>query len=105
MKFEGKHVDGATLKGVSSYFAVYMMCVLSIFLLLSLDQFNLETNLSAAVSCFNNIGPGLAAVGPASNYSAYSGFSKLLLSLAMLLGRLEIFPLLLTLSPATWAKK
>ena len=105
VKFEGKHVDGATLKGVSSYFAVYMMCVLSIFLLLSLDQFNLETNLSAAVSCFNNIGPGLAAVGPASNYSAYSGFSKLLLSLAMLLGRLEIFPLLLTLSPATWAKK
>ena len=105
VKFEGKHVDGATLKGVSSYFAVYMMCVLSIFLLLSLDQFNLETNLSAAVSCFNNIGPGLAAVGPVSNYSAYSGFSKLLLSLAMLLGRLEIFPLLLTLSPATWAKK
>ena len=105
VKFEGKHVDGATLKGVSSYFAVYMMCVLSIFLLLSLDQFNLETNLSAAVSCFNNIGPGLAAVGPASNYAAYSGFSKLLLSLAMLLGRLEIFPLLLTLSPATWAKK
>ena len=105
VKFEGKHVDGATLKGVSSYFAVYMMCVLSIFLLLSLDQFNLETNLSAAVSCFNNIGPGLAAVGPVSNYAAYSGFSKLLLSLAMLLGRLEIFPLLLTLSPATWAKK
>ena len=105
VKFEGKHVDGATLKGVSSYFAVYMMCVLSIFLLLSLDQFNLETNLSAAASCFNNIGPGLAAVGPVSNYAAYSGFSKLLLSLAMLLGRLEIFPLLLTLSPATWAKK
>ena len=105
VKFEGKHVDGATLKSVSSYFAVYMLCILSVFLLISLDNFSLETNISAAISCFNNIGPALGAAGPAASYAGYSPFSTVVLSLAMLLGRLEIFPILLTLSPATWAKK
>ena len=105
VRFEGKHVDGATLKSVSSYFAIYIICILAICLILSLEPFDLETNLSATLACFNNIGPGLAAVGPASNYAAYSPLSKLVLSLAMLLGRLEIYPLLLTLSPATWMKQ
>lgn len=105
VKFEGKQVDGATLKSVSSYFAVYILCMVAIYLLLSLDAFGMETNLSATFSCFNNIGPGLAAVGPASSYAGYNNFSTVLLSLAMLMGRLEIFPVLLTLSPATWAKK
>ena len=105
VKFEGKVVDGATLKSVSSYFAVYMLCLLATYLLLSLDSFGMETNMSAAFSCFNNIGPGFAAVGPAASYAGYSAFSKIVLSLAMLLGRLEIFPILLTLSPGTWFKK
>ena len=105
VRFEGKQVDGATLKGVSSYFALYIICILAICLILSLEPFDLETNLSATMACFNNIGPGLAAVGPASNYAAYSPLSKLVLSLAMLLGRLEIYPLLLTLIPTTWIRK
>ena len=105
VRFEGKQVDGATLKGVSSYFAIYIICILAICLILSLEPFDLETNLSATLACFNNIGPGLAAVGTASNYAAYSPLSKLVLSLAMLLGRLEIYPLLLTLAPSTWIKK
>ena len=105
VRFEGKHVDGATLKSVSSYFALYIICILAICLILSLEPFDLETNLSATLACFNNIGPGLAAVGPASNYAAYSPLSKLVLSLAMLLGRLEIYPLLLTLIPTTWIRK
>ena len=105
VRFEGKQVDGATLKGVSSYFAIYIICILAICLILSLEPFDLETNLSATLACFNNIGPGLAAVGPASNYAAYSPLSKLVLSLAMLLGRLEIYPLLLTLIPTTWIRK
>ena len=105
VRFEGKHVDGATLKSVSSYFAIYIICILAICLILSLEPFDLETNLSATLACFNNIGPGLAAVGPASNYAAYSPLSKLVLSLAMLLGRLEIYPLLLTLIPTTWIRK
>lgn len=105
VRFEGKHVDGATLKSVSSYFAIYIICILAICLILSLEPFDLETNLSATLACFNNIGPGLAGVGPASNYAAYSPISKLVLSLAMLLGRLEIYPLLLTLAPGTWIRK
>ena len=105
VRFEGKQVDGATLKGVSSYFALYIICILAICLVLSLEPFDLETNLSATLACFNNIGPGLAGVGPASNYAAYSPASKLVLSLAMLLGRLEIYPLLLTLAPGTWIRK
>ena len=105
VRFEGKPVDGATLKGVSSYFAIYMVCTVTVYMLLTLDGFDLETNLSATFACFNNIGPGLAAVGPTANYFAYNPLSKVVLSLAMLLGRLEIFPLLLTLSPATWMKR
>ena len=105
VRFEGKQVDGTTLKSVSSYFAIYIVCMVAVYMLLSLDAFNLETNLSATFACFNNIGPGLGAVGPAASYALYSPLSKIVLSLAMLMGRLEIFPLLLTLSPATWMKK
>ena len=103
--FEGKQVDGATLKSVSSYFAIYIFCMVAVYMLLSLDAFDMVTNLSATFACFNNIGPGLGVVGPAASYAPYSPLSKVVLSLAMLLGRLEIFPLVLTLSPATWAKK
>ena len=105
VKFEGKQVDGATIKSVSVYFALYIVCMIVIYMVLVFDKFDMQTNLSAAISCFNNIGPGLGAVGPASSYAAYSPVSKIVLSLAMLLGRLEIYPLLLTLSPATWLKK
>lgn len=105
VRFEGKVVDKETLKSVSSYFAIYMLLTIATFLLLTFDGFDLETNLSATLACFNNIGPGLGAVGPVSNYAAYSGLSKLVLSIAMLLGRLEIFPLLLTLSPGTWVER
>ena len=105
VKFEGKPVDGATLKSVSSYFTIYIICMVAVYMLLSLDAFDMQTNLSATFACFNNIGPGLGAVGPAASYALYSPLSKIVLSLAMLLGRLEIFPLVLTLSPATWIKK
>jgi trk system potassium uptake protein TrkH len=79
--------------------------VVVIFLVISFEPLSFETNFSAVAACFNNIGPGFDAVGPAANYSMYSGFSKVVLSFAMLLGRLEIFPLLIFLSPATWIKK
>ncbi len=105
IRFEGKGVDEATLDSVSVYFAVYMVCFVAIFLLLSIEPFGIETNLSATAACFNNVGPGFAGVGPTANYSAYSNLSKLLLSFAMLLGRLEIFPLIIAFSPATWSRK
>lgn len=105
VKFEGKKVEKSVLTNVSIYFAIYILCLFSTFLLLSIEPFDMETNLTAAFTCFNNVGPGLGAVGPTSNFSAYSDFSKVIMSIAMLLGRLEIFPMIIALSPSTWAKK
>ena len=105
VRFEGKVVDETTFSGVMTYLAIYLICVMLIFLLLSLEPFGFETNFTATVACFNNVGPGLAGVGPTSSYAAYSDLSKILLSFAMLFGRLEIFPMLIVLSPRTWLKK
>ncbi len=105
LKLDGKRLDEKTLASANSYLTVYVATLICVFLLLSFDKFDIETNFSAAVACFNNIGPGLGEVGPACNFSEYSYFSKLVLSASMLLGRLEIFPLLLCFSRATWFKK
>ncbi len=105
VKLDGKRVDEQTLSGTASYFVIYVMMIIGIFILLSIEPFTIETNLSATLACFNNIGPGFATVGPTASYAEYSGFSKLLLSLAMLLGRLEIFPLILGLNPLIWKKR
>lgn len=105
IRFEGKKVDNATITNVTSYFALYMLCIAVILLLLCLEPFDLETNISAAVSCFNNIGPGFSSVGPMSSYAEYSDFAKLVLSCAMLLGRLEIYPMLLMFSPTVWRNR
>ena len=103
--FEGKSVEDSTLSSVSTYFVIYMICFFMIFLLISFEPFGLESNFSAVAACFNNIGPGFSAVGPTASYAGYTGFSKIILSFAMLLGRLEIFPIVVFLSPRTWIKK
>ncbi len=105
VRFEGKVLEESTLNNVVVYLAVYLLCLVGIFFLLCLEPFGLETNLTAAITCFNNIGPGFDLVGPAGNFSAYSDFSKYILSFAMLLGRLEIFPIIIALSPTTWVRK
>ena len=104
LRFEGKTVDGHTRKGVSNYFLIYFVCLLAIFLALSFETFDFETNFTAAVTCFNNVGPGFAAVGPAGSFGGYSAFAKIVLSFAMLLGRLEIFPIIIALAPVSWAR-
>ncbi len=105
VRFEGHRVEETVLDSVSGYFAIYAFCLVLIFLLLSFEPFGLETNLSATIACFNNVGPGFGGVGPLSSYTAYSPISKWGLSFAMLLGRLEILPLIIALSPASWNKK
>lgn len=105
VRFEGKKVDDPILKSLSAYFAIYVACFIGIFLLISFDGYDIVTNFSAAAACFNNIGPGLGAVGPAANYAGYSVFSKFVLSVAMLLGRLEIYPILFFMSRSAWSKK
>ena len=105
VKFEGKALDNQTLYGVGAYLAMYSICAVSIFLLLCIEPFDIETTLTAMLACFNNVGPGLGAVGPSSSFADFSAFSKLILSFAMLLGRLEIFPLIIALNPSTWKKR
>lgn len=105
---EGKSLNEAEISGVNVYFSLYIICIVATFLIISFDSnpsLDFETNLTAAVSCFNNVGPGLAGVGPTSSYAAYSGFSKVILSVAMLLGRLEIYPLLIAFVPSVWTKR
>ncbi len=105
IKLEGRSVDETTLGGVSSYFALYIISFVAIFLLLCIEAFDFETTFTAVSACFNNVGPGFGAVGPMSSFAIFSSGAKYLLSIAMLLGRLEIFPLLIALSPSTWTKK
>lgn len=105
IRLEGKKVENETLNGVLVYFAIYFFCFTIIFFVLLFEPFDFETNISAVAACFNNVGPGLSAVGPMGNYSAYSWISKLALSAGMLLGRLEIFPLILLFSRGIWVKK
>ena len=105
VRFEGKTVEDATLHSVAVYLAVYMLCFVVLVAVLCLEPFDFLTNFSAAASCFNNIGPVLSTGPAVSSFAAYSDFSKVLLSFAMLFGRLEIFPMLIALIPSTWTKK
>ena len=105
IRTNGKTVDERVVANTNAYLAAYVIILILSVLLISLDKFNLETNLSAVLACFNNIGPGLAAVGPTCNYGGYSDFSKLILSIDMLAGRLEIFPILVLLSRNSWKRR
>jgi len=104
VKFEGKAVDKQTLSSVTIYFVAYILFLVCAFLLICFEPFGFESNVSAVIATFNNIGPGLGAVGPMGGFGGYTDFSKIVFSFAMLLGRLEIFPLVIALSPATWKK-
>ena len=100
VRLEHKYVDKATLNSTRTYAAAYMILVCLSTWLLSLDGYDLITNLTAVLSCINNIGPGLALVGPMANFSIYSDWAMILLSLVMLIGRLEIFPIFMIFSPS-----
>ena len=95
-------VRDEVLHSVNVYMAAYCAIAVTSFLLISLDDFSMETNITAVMACLNNIGPGLDLVGPTGNYAMFSPFAKLVLSMDMLLGRLEIFPILVLFSRHTW---
>ena len=101
---EGRVVDDETVSSIHSYLIIYLVVCLVSFLLLSLDKYDLTTNLSAVLANLNNVGPGFHAVGPTCNYSGYSVFSKFVLMFDMLTGRLELLPMLLLFSPRVWKK-
>ena len=100
----GEVMNESIVENTNAYLAAYVLIIIFSYILISLDGFSIGTNISAVLACFNNIGPGLEAVGPTCNFSQFSDFSKLVLSMDMLAGRLEIFPILVLFSRSTWKR-
>ncbi len=105
VRINGQVMDEKILDNTNAYLAAYFFILIFSYILISLDGFSIGTNLSAVLACFNNIGPGLEAVGPTCNFSQFSTLSKLVLSADMLAGRLEIFPILVLFSKSTWRRR
>lgn len=104
IRVDGRAVDEEICSSVALYFFGYMAVIIIATLIIALDNFDFESTLTAVVACFNNIGPGFGMVGPTGNFSEFSGLSKIVLSVCMLLGRLELYPLLLLMSRRTWTR-
>lgn len=105
VRMNGQKVSEKILAGTDLYLIAYSLILIFSFMLVSIDNFSITTNLSAVAACFNNVGPGLDAVGPTCNFGGFSILSKLVLIFDMLAGRLEILPLLCTLSISTWKRR
>ena len=105
VKLDGKRLTDEETHGVYVYTICYFVILSVSVLLISVDNFDFITNFTAVLTTLNNVGPGLAKVGPVENFSAFSCFSKIILSLDMLIGRLEILPIMMLLAPVTWRKK
>ena len=105
VRIERKPLSDMHIRSVHLFITVYLLVFTVSLLLLSLEGFDLITTFTALAACINNIGPGLEIVGPMGNFAAFSDFSKLLLSFNMLVGRREIFPMLLLFAPSIWERK
>lgn len=104
--FDGKAVNENMVDNIQTYFVVYCMVFVVCTFLISVDGFDLITNITSSLTCLNNVGPGLGnIVGPAGSFGDFSNFSKFILSIEMIAGRLELFPLLVLFSPKTWKRK
>jgi len=104
VRLEGKSLDPATLRSVMVYLATYMLLFVGSLLLVSLDAFDGVSHFTAVAATINNIGPAMGAAGPMSNYAAFSDLSKFVFCFDMLVGRLELFPVLILLAPQTWVR-
>lgn len=104
VQLDGKRVDSDGLKAVSTFFTSFMLLLITGSFLVSLDGYDMATNFSAVLSSLSNIGPGMSLIGPTGNYNIFSYGSKLVLTVMMLIGRLEIFPILILFSPSTWKR-
>lgn len=105
IKIDGRPVEHEVMRSVNVFMVAYMFIFAISVLFISFDNFDMTTNFTAVAATIGNIGPGLEIVGPTQNYSAFSGFSKVVLMFDMLAGRLEIFPMLILFKLATWRKK
>lgn len=105
VRIDGEVVPDETIRSATGYLSVYMVAIILSTLLISVDGFSLETNITAAISCVNNIGPALGDIGAMGNFSVFSDFSTVILTLAMLFGRLEFVPMIVFFSPYVWKKR
>ena len=104
VRFNSRVLEHETLRGINVYFVAYMFIFVAVLLIISLDNYDFTTNFTAVTATLSNIGPGLSMVGPTCNFSFFSPLSKVVLTLAMIIGRLEIFPILVLFSRNTWKK-
>ena len=102
VKIDGNVVEEKTIRSVMIFIGCYFIFILGTTLVISLDSLTFSEAFTASLTCMSNVGPGLGMIGPAGNYSALSSATKLFLSFAMVVGRLEIFPILILFSPAAW---
>lgn len=105
IKDSGQIVDDEVVKGAESFIIVYVALLFFVTFVISFDGFDLVTNFTATLSCISNVGPGLNVVGPTGNFAGFSNFSKFVLSLTMITGRLELFPMIALFVPRTWKTK
>ncbi len=105
LRLDGQVLPEETVRATTNYLTLYLGFFLVGALLISVDGFSAETCFTASLTCLNNVGPGLHAVGPIGNFGGFSPFSKIVLSFLMLVGRLEILPMLVFFSPSTWKKR
>lgn len=104
VQMDGKRVDETGMKAVNTFFACFMVLLILGTFLVSLDDHDTATNFTAVLSCMSNIGPGISLVGPTGNFNIFSYGSKIVLTFAMLIGRLEIYPILILFAPSTWKR-
>jgi trk system potassium uptake protein TrkH len=105
IKMNGKTLDELKIEGVQSYFVAYLVVLFLCAILISVDGMDILTNFTASLSCISNVGPGMTQIiGPYGSFADFSNFSKVVLTLEMIAGRLEIFPLLIVFYPKTWMK-
>ena len=105
IKLDGKAVKEDTVQTIFVFFSLYCLLLAGVSVVVCLDGVSLTTAFTAALSCLSNVGPGLDAVGPMGNFAGFSDLSKVALTLSMLIGRLEIFPILILLLPSTWKRE
>lgn len=105
VKVDKQTVEEPVVKGISVFFAMYIIVIAVSSMVVSLDGRDLTTTLTSVVACIGNIGPGLGAVGPAGNFAHFSVLSKIVLSFDMLAGRLELIPMLMIFTPYAWSRK
>ena len=106
IRFEGTRVEESVVKGVVNYFVLILVIFVAGTFVLSIDTYgDFETNVTAMAACLNNVGPGFSKVGPIGNFSGFNVISKLVLAFSMLIGRLEIYPMLLLFNPKVWMNK